>query len=89
MSISMAEGAGELGRRRVYPNSMGLWPHPITPVTPARPLKHPNSLRHFQCDLKIAIEAAFVGMDSATLQRAKRFRSRIEAIIQANGEYIE
>lgn len=34
----MAEGAGELGRRRVYPNSMGLWPHPITPVTPARPL---------------------------------------------------
>ncbi|KYN21336.1 hypothetical protein ALC57_06261 [Trachymyrmex cornetzi] len=37
----MAEGAGELGRRRVYPNSMGLWPHPITPVTPARPLKHP------------------------------------------------
>lgn len=39
----MAEGAGELGRRRVYPNSMGLWPHPITPVTPARPLKHPRN----------------------------------------------
>jgi len=47
VSISMAEGAGELGRRRVYPNSMGLWPHPITPVTPARPLKHSVKLFFF------------------------------------------
>ena len=40
--------------------------------------------------LRIAIETAFVGMDSATLQRAsERFRLRIEAVIQANGEYIE
>jgi len=40
--------------------------------------------------LRIAIEAAFVGMDSATLQHAcERFRSRIEAVIQANGGYIE
>jgi len=46
--------------------------------------RHPNVT-----SLKIVIEAAFVGMDSATLQRAKRFRSRIETIIQANGKYIE
>ena len=33
---------------------------------------------------------AFVGMDSATLQHAcERFRPRIEAVIQANGECIE
>jgi len=47
--------------------------------------RHPNVM-----SLKTVIEAAFVGMDSATLQRAcERFRSRIEAIIQANGGYIE
>jgi len=42
-----------------------------------------------QCDisLRTAIEAAFVGMDSATLQCAcQRFKSRIEAIIQVNGD---
>lgn len=44
VTITMAEGAGELGRRRVYPNSMGLWPHPITPVTPARPLPNTNKI---------------------------------------------
>ena len=36
--------------------------------------------------LRTAIEAALVGMDSATLQRAcERFRPRIETVIQANG----
>jgi len=40
--------------------------------------------------LKTAIEAAFVGMDSAILQRAcEHLRPRIEAVIQANGGYIE
>jgi len=39
--------------------------------------------------LRTAIEAAFVGMDSITLQRAcERFKP-IEAIIQTNGGYIE
>ncbi|KYN18724.1 hypothetical protein ALC57_08952 [Trachymyrmex cornetzi] len=47
--------------------------------------RHPNVT-----SLRTVIEAAFVGMDSATLQRAcKRFRQKIEAIIQANGGYIE
>jgi len=41
------------------------------------------------CD-GITIEAAFVTMDKATLQRAcERFELRIEAVIQANGGYIE
>jgi len=43
---------------------------------------HPNVT-----SLRTAIEAAFVGMDSATLQRAcDCFRPRIEAVIQANGD---
>ncbi|KYM97904.1 hypothetical protein ALC62_11250 [Cyphomyrmex costatus] len=47
--------------------------------------RHPNVT-----SLRTAIEAAFVGMDSATLQRTcERFRPRIEAVIQANGGYIE
>jgi len=47
--------------------------------------QHPNVT-----SLRTAIEAAFVGMDSATLQRAcERFRPRIEAVIQTNGGYIE
>ncbi|KYN28028.1 hypothetical protein ALC57_02557 [Trachymyrmex cornetzi] len=47
--------------------------------------RHPNVT-----SLRTTIEAAFVGMDSATLQRTcERFRQRIEAIIQANGGYIE
>ncbi|KYN06233.1 hypothetical protein ALC62_02825 [Cyphomyrmex costatus] len=44
---------------------------------------HPNVT-----SLRIAIEAAFVGMDSATLQY-ERFGPRIEAVIQTNGGYIE
>ncbi|KYN09101.1 hypothetical protein ALC57_18788 [Trachymyrmex cornetzi] len=47
--------------------------------------RHPNVT-----SLRTATEAAFVSMDSATLQRAcERFRQRIEAVIQANGGYIE
>jgi len=47
--------------------------------------RHPNVT-----SLRTAIETAFVGMDNATLQRAcQRFRSRNEAVIQANGGYIE
>ncbi|KYN28030.1 hypothetical protein ALC57_02559, partial [Trachymyrmex cornetzi] len=47
--------------------------------------RHPNVT-----SLRTAIEAVFVGMDSATLQRAcERFRQRIEAVIQANGGYIK
>ncbi|KYN15565.1 hypothetical protein ALC57_12218 [Trachymyrmex cornetzi] len=47
--------------------------------------RHPNVT-----SLRTAIQAAFVGMDSATLQRAcERFRQRIETVIQANGRYIE
>ncbi|KYN10983.1 hypothetical protein ALC57_16867 [Trachymyrmex cornetzi] len=47
--------------------------------------RHPNVT-----SLRTAIEAAFIGMDSATLQHAcERFRQRIEAVIQANGRYIE
>jgi len=35
-------------------------------------------------------KAAFADIDSATLQRAcERFRSRIEAVIEADGDYIE
>ncbi|KYM85199.1 hypothetical protein ALC53_04988, partial [Atta colombica] len=44
---------------------------------------HPNVT-----SLRIAIEAAFVGMDNAK-RACERFRSRIEAVIQANGGYIE
>jgi len=40
--------------------------------------------------LRIAIEAAFTDIDSATLQRAyKRFKSRIKAVIEADEGYIE
>ena len=47
--------------------------------------RHPNVT-----SLRTAIEAAFVGMDSAILQRAcERFRSRIETVIQSNGGYIK
>jgi len=47
--------------------------------------QHPNVT-----SLRTAIETAFVDMNSATLQRAcERFRSRIEAVIQANGGYID
>ena len=38
--------------------------------------------------LMTAIEAAFVGMDSATLQHAyERFRPRLDVTIQANERY--
>jgi len=38
----------------------------------------------------IAIEAAFADIDSATLQRiCERFRSRIKAVIEVDGGYIE
>jgi len=47
--------------------------------------RHPNVT-----SLWTAIEATFVDIDSATLQRAcERFRSRIEAVIEADGDYIE
>ena len=47
--------------------------------------RHPNV-----ASLRAAIEAAFANMDSAALQRAcGRFRTRIEAVIEANGGYIE
>lgn len=47
--------------------------------------RHPNVT-----SLRTAIEAAFAGMDRAALQRAcDRFGSRIEAVIQVNGRYIE
>jgi len=40
--------------------------------------------------LRTVVKTAFVDMDSATLQHAcEYFRLRIEAVIQANGEYIE
>jgi len=40
--------------------------------------------------LRTSIEAAFADINSATLQRAcERFRSKIEAMIQADGDYIE
>jgi len=49
-----------------------------------------NKSRPNMTSLRAAIKAAFVGMDSVTLQRAcKCFRLRIKAIIQANGRYIE
>jgi len=46
--------------------------------------RHPNVT-----SLRITIEAAFVGMDSATLRAYERFRPRIETVIQTNGGYIE
>jgi len=47
--------------------------------------RHPNVT-----SLRIAIEAAFTDIDSATLQRAyKRFKSRIKAVIEADEGYIE
>ena len=46
--------------------------------------RHPNV-----ASLRAAIEAAFANMDSAALQRAcGRFRTRMEAVIEANGGYI-
>ncbi|KYN06559.1 hypothetical protein ALC62_02492 [Cyphomyrmex costatus] len=48
-------------------------------------LRHPNV-----ASLRAAIEAAFANMDSAALQRAcGRFRTRMEAVIETNGGYIE
>ncbi|XP_018311841.1 uncharacterized protein [Mycetomoellerius zeteki] len=47
--------------------------------------RHPNV-----ASLQAAIEAAFMKMDRAQLQRAcSRFRNRIEAVIEAQGGYIE
>jgi len=47
--------------------------------------KHPNVT-----SLKTVIEAAIADIDSATLQRAcEYFRSRIEAVIEADRSYIE
>jgi len=47
--------------------------------------KHPNV-----ASLQAAIEAAFIKMDRAQLQTAcSRFRNRIEAVIEAQGGYIE
>jgi len=50
-----------------------------------------NKARHSNVtSLRTAIEATFVDIDSATLQCAyERFRSRIEAVIEADGGYIE
>jgi len=40
--------------------------------------------------LRPTIEATFIHIDSATLQRTcERFKSRIEAVIEADGGYIE
>jgi len=47
--------------------------------------KHPNVT-----SLRTTIKAAFADIDSATLQCAcERFRSRIEAVIETDGGYIE
>jgi len=47
--------------------------------------RHPNVT-----SLRTAIEVAFADIDSVTLQRAcERFRSRIEAVIEADGGYIK
>jgi len=47
--------------------------------------RHPNVT-----SLRTAIEAAFADINSATLQHAcERFRSRIEAVIEADRGYIE
>jgi len=47
--------------------------------------RHPNV-----ASLRTAIEAAFTNMDSAVLKRAcGRFRTRMEAVIAAKGDYIE
>jgi len=47
--------------------------------------RHPNVM-----PLRTAIQAAFADIDSVTLQRAyERFRLRIEAVIEADGDYIE
>jgi len=47
--------------------------------------RHPNVT-----SLRTTIEAAFADMDSATLQRAcKHFKSRIEAVIEADGGLYE
>jgi len=49
-----------------------------------------NKSRHSNVmSLRTAIEAAFVGIDSATLQSAcEHFRQRIKAVIQTNGRGI-
>ncbi|RLU19560.1 hypothetical protein DMN91_008117 [Ooceraea biroi] len=47
--------------------------------------RHPNVT-----SLQAAIKAAFANMDKNALQRAcQRFRTRIEAVIEAKGGYIE
>jgi len=47
--------------------------------------RHPNVM-----SLRTAIEAAFADIDSATLQCAyERFRSRIETVIETDGDCIE
>jgi len=50
-----------------------------------------NKSRHSNVtSLRTAIEAAFADIDSATLQCAcELFRSRIEAVIEVDGGYIE
>jgi len=48
-----------------------------------------NKSQHPNVTSLTTIETAFVDMDSATLRACERFRSRGEAIIQANGRYIE
>jgi len=45
--------------------------------------RHPNVM-----SLRTAIEAAFADIDSVTLQ-CERFRLRIEAVIETDGDYIE
>jgi len=72
------------------PNSPDLNPldYYVWSVERVTKSRHPNVT-----SLRIAIEAAFVeirNIDSAILQRAcERFRSRIEAVIEADGGYIE
>lgn len=47
--------------------------------------RHPNVT-----SLQTAIEAAFANIDKCALQRAcQRFRTRLEAVIEAKGGYIE
>jgi len=69
------------------PNSpdLNLWDYYVWSVVE----RITNNFRHSNgMSLRIAIEAAFA--DSATLQRAcERFRSRIEAVIEADESYIE
>jgi len=49
-----------------------------------------NKFRHPNVTSLRTAEAAFADIDNATLQRAcERFRSRIEAVIEADGDYSE